>query len=163
MQATGERPFTYVGTPTGTPTATGGTGIASGGSGQISIQIDTDADFIIERRDLVVTLNAVVNVSGSPGSIAGTPYPYEALSTLTSNTGPTLALIRIDLRTGGGIQYQNGPINARAWCTRNGETYPVTRQRIGRSETLIVTIYNDSPYTINAQVILEGKKVFTRN
>jgi len=158
MQVTGERPFTYVGTPTGTPTATGGTGIGTGQSGQISIQIDTDADFIIERRDLVVTINAV---QGST-SIAGTPLPYEAQSTLANNSFPTLALIRIDLRTGGGIQYQNGPINAKGWVTRNGETYPVTRQRIGRSETLIVTIYNDSPYTINAMVILEGKKVFGR-
>jgi hypothetical protein len=157
MQATGERPFTYVGTPTGTPKASGDTGISAGGTSSISIQIDTDADFIIERRDLVISLNGAQS-----SSIAGTPYPYESLATLASNTFPTLALIRIDLRTGGGIQYQNGPINAKAWCTRNGETYPVTRQRIGRSETLIVTIYNDSPYTINAMVVLEGKKVFGR-
>lgn len=148
MRPNGERPFSYVGNATA---------IAAGASAQISIQIDTDADFVIERRDLIVTFNAA-----SGGTIVGTPFPYDSSNTLANNTAPTLALVRIDLRTGGGIAYQNGPINAKGWVTRNGETYPVTKQRIGRSETLLVTIYNDSAVAINAQVLLEGKKLFGR-
>jgi len=139
-----ERPFFYT---------AGATNIPSGGSATLAIAIDTDADFVIERRDAVVKLNQALG-----GGVVGSSLPYESSATAANNTMPGLSHLRIECRNTK-VQYQNRPVNLKGWVTRNGETYPVTRQKVLKGDTLYFNVYNDSAVALDVEIILDGKKI----
>lgn len=135
-------------------TVTVSAALAAGAFAQNQYTNDSNDDFLIDKIDFAVSLQAALG-----GAIVGTEIAKFPSPTAASNTHVTRAQFTVEIDDGE-FKYMNGPIPLSALQNPEGETFLTTPIRLAAQKRLTIKVTNNTTTaTVLVVANLFGRRV----
>lgn len=133
------------------------TNVGAGATGTSTIQMDTDADFIVDE----VTVGAYLNAANG-AAIAGTPLAPVGDSLIANNTMPTLGHVKVKCNQNNNVWTKTASdagVYADLLRSNGAPRYLMSKPTCAAGDSLQFSLTNLSTVALNGQIVLFGRRV----
>ncbi len=135
------------------PIPQNGAAILSGESATGVYFNDSGFDLVVTKIGLPIKLAAAF-----AGAIAGTEVVREPHPNSVENTMPARSHFRVSWESASREKLMNIPVSVAGFLNPDGDTYLEVALRIPANSQFFVTLYNDGPAAVTAQLVLHGRR-----